>query len=93
MHGAYEYGQAMMDSGVSADLMRRVFKERASKGMTNSYASIRDMREGHLMDGLTDEERSLSRMAEMITASTPRTTPPSASKPSTANSWRRRSAA
>ncbi len=68
MHGAYEYGQAMMDSGVSADLMRRVFKERASKGMTNSYASIRDMREGHLMDGLTDEERSLSRMAEMITA-------------------------
>lgn len=66
MHGAYEYGHAMMESGVSADLMRRVFKERASKGMTNSYASIRDMREGHLMDGLSEEERSLARMAEMI---------------------------
>lgn len=66
MHGAYEYGHAMMESGISADLMRRVFKERASKGMTNSYASIRDMREGHLMDGLTEEERSLVRMAEMI---------------------------
>ena len=68
MNGAFEYGKAMMESGVSADLMRRVFKERAAKGQTNTYASIRDMREGHLMDGLTDEERSLARMAEMILA-------------------------
>ena len=66
MHGAYEYGQTMMESGVSAEMMKRVFKKRASKGMTNSYASVRDMREGRLMDGLTDEERSLTRMAEMI---------------------------
>lgn len=66
MHGAYEYGQAMMDSGVSADMMRRIFKSRASKGMVNSYASIRDTREGRLNDGLTDQERSLARMAEMI---------------------------
>ena len=68
MYGAYEYGKSMMETGISADLMRRVFKERASKGMTNSYASIRDMREGHLMDGMTEEERSLARMAEMILA-------------------------
>lgn len=66
MHGAYEYGQTMIESGVSAEMMKRVFKKRASKGMTNSYASVRDMREGRLMDGLTDEERSLTRMAEMI---------------------------
>ena len=66
LNGAYQYGQYMTENGISADLMRRIFKKRASKGMTNSYQSIRDMRDGRLMDGLTERERSLARMAEMI---------------------------
>lgn len=66
LHGAYEYGQAMTESGVSADIMRRTFKKRASQGKVNSYASIRDQREGMLNAGLSEEDRALARMAEMI---------------------------
>ena len=66
MVGTQEYGERMLDNGLSADVSRTVFKKRAAKGLTNSYESIRAMREGRLGDDRDEQQLRMERMARLI---------------------------
>ncbi len=66
MVGTQEYGERMLENGLSNDVSRTVFKKRAAKGLTNNYESIKAMREGRLNDGLDEQQRRMERMARLI---------------------------
>lgn len=65
MVGTQEYGQRVLDNGLDPDIVRRVIRKRASKGLVNSYESIQNLRHGRLQDYRTEEEKRMARVAEM----------------------------
>ena len=65
MVGTQEYGQRVLDNGLDPEIVRRVIRKRASKGLVNSYESIQNLRHGRLMDTRTEEEKRMARVAEM----------------------------
>lgn len=63
--GTQEYGEKILENGLDPDIIRRVIRKRASKGLVNSYESIENLRHGRLKDTRTEEEKRLARVAEM----------------------------
>ena len=65
MVGTQEYGEKVLENGLDPDIIRRVIRKRASKGLVNSYESIENLRHGRLKDNRTEEEKRMARVAEM----------------------------
>ncbi len=65
--GTQEYGRSLLDSGLSNELYRRAIRERASRGFTGDYESVRRIRDGRdPLDEESVEARNVREMNEAI---------------------------